>query len=1096
MWLIVNEFEKDISMKQYILLLIAMVFTPLAVQYADEPEKKSLPLPGEVFSVKGHTAFVILPQDKTTRNAIPWVWYAPTLPGLPADDEKWMFERFTQAGIAIAGIDVGESFGSPDGRAIYSALHEELTAHRGFAAQAIMLGRSRGGLMTLCWAAENADKVAGFAGIYPVCNIASYPGVTNACGAYRMTAAELSEHLAEHNPIDRLAALAKTGVPLFAIHGDRDQIVPLESNSGEMRKRYEALGGRMELIVPPGQGHNMWEGFFKCQQMVDFVVSQAERKHIKLSSPLDYQVVQRKTKDKGIIVIKGKLAAAEIKMNAIEARIRIGEKNGEWERLEASIQESAFRATMEIPAGGWYRIEVRALSGDKVIAEATVDHVGMGEVFVVAGQSNSANHGEEQQTTKTGMVATFDGKRWQPSNDPQPGASGGSGSFLPPFGDMMAQRFNVPVGLIACGIGATSVREWLPKGAKFPNPPTLTGRVQQLPSGEWESKGEAFTMFVERLRQLARYGFRAVLWHQGESDANQTDKTRTLAGNLYREYLEKLIYESRREIGWDANWFVAQVSYHIPGDESSPDIRAAQKSLWDDGIALEGPDSDALKGDLRENNGKGVHFSGKGLREHAARWVEKVAPWLENQTRRMENRVEVRGSDALDKAMISKQPIDKTEGSYRTSASPPTAQPVSKTLEHITLTADKKFLYPIRDKEAAAKLILTGFYSDKSSRILPPSEARIKAKTKNASGNVDVVAIEGDRVKPGEGGIATIEAMVEASGKQLKATTDIVVIPFFRDYHQTLVLKLFMGMEGEPVERLAKEPLFLKQHDVLCTFEEALEVIRKTDNLTRGIPKIVYLVGWQKGGHDHGYPSWSEVNPRMKRQQDSTALDSLRWLIREARNYNTTVSLHINMVDAYKKSSLWDEYVAKDCFARDETGQLLVAGIQMKGEEMYNVVYPREWEAGLAQRRIDGLIEMIPELLEGHTIHVDVFIAQRDGGKPISPWHLKPENGGLTPDKYVETQRKIFHYWRERGFDVTGEGIFWAHPPGEGFTGLQAMSWWYPDDRNYQMQIPERLMARGRTDRGGDGDFRFGSSMHGEEIWQKDKEEMIGPPLP
>jgi hypothetical protein len=28
---------------------------------------------------------------------------------------------------------------------------------------------------------------------------------------------------------------------------------------------------------------------------------------------------------------------------------------------------------------------------------------------------------------------------------------------------------------------------------------------------------------------------------------------------------------------------------------------------------------------------------------------------------------------------------------------------------------------------------------------------------------------------------------------------------------------------------------------------------------------------------------------------------------------------------------------------------------------------------------------------------------------------------GLTPDKYVDTQRKIFHYWRDRGFDVTGE---------------------------------------------------------------------------
>ncbi|MCE9612290.1 MAG: hypothetical protein K8R23_18995 [Chthoniobacter sp.] len=69
----------------------------------------------------------------------------------------------------------------------------------------------------------------------------------------------------------------------------------------------------------------------------------------------------------------------------------------------------------------------------------------------------------------------------------------------------------------------------------------------------------------------------------------------------------------------------------MPGDEASPDIRAAQAALWQEGLALAGPDTDALKDQLRENGGKGVHFSGPGLREHAARWVEKVAPWLGQQ---------------------------------------------------------------------------------------------------------------------------------------------------------------------------------------------------------------------------------------------------------------------------------------------------------------------------------------------------------------------------------------------------------------------------------------------------------------------------------
>jgi len=348
----------------------------------------------------------------------------------------------------------------------------------------------------------------------------------------------------------------------------------------------------------------------------------------------------------------------------------------------------------------------------------------------------------------------------------------------------------------------------------------------------------------------------------------------------------------------------------------------------------------------------------------------------------------------------------------------------SRQLQSIDLSVDKKILNPIRQPNAVARLSLRGLYADGSSRPISLSDASIRAWTVDASGGVDVVALEGGEVFPKEGGLARIEATITVGDRVLKSAVDVVVTPFYRDYSQTLVLKLFLGMEGEPVERLRSDPLFQKEHDVICTFEQALDVIRRTDNLTRGIPKIVYLVGWQKGGHDHGYPSWDHVNPRLKRAKDATPLDSLRWLIRAARKFHTTVSLHINMVDAYRQSPLWDEYVGKDCFAREADGKLLVAGIQMKGEDMYNVVYPREWDAGLAQRRIDALIHMIPELKVGHTIHIDVFIAQRAGGAPISPWHAKPENGGLTPDKYVETQRRIFHYWRDRGFDVTGEGIF------------------------------------------------------------------------
>jgi len=618
------------TMKHRFLFFSALLLAPLVALHAADASRKSLPLPGQVFQVEGRTAFVILPPARTTNHLVPWVWYAPTLPGLPGNEEQWMFERFTQAGIAIAGIDVGESYGSPSGRALYSAFYEELTRKRGFGPKAVMLGRSRGGLMTLSWAAENPDKVAGFAGIYPVCNIASYPGVAKAAGAYEMKPEELWTHLKEHNPVERLAPLAGAGVPLFAIHGDVDTVVPLEANSGLVKERYTALGGSMQLIIPPGQGHNMWPGFFQCAELVGFVKAQAGP-NITMLSPLDHQVIQRSSKKKGSMLISGELAGFTAKKWTVEARLIVDGRLGKWRRLSVNQKRRSFEADWDAPAGGWHRLEVRALSGADVLAESVVEHVGIGEVFVVAGQSNSANHGAEKQNTKTGLVAAFDGQRWRPANDPQPGASGGGGSFIPPFGDAIAQRFHVPVGIVACGVGATSVREWLPKGATFPNPPTIEGNVRKLPGGGWESKGSVFTNFNARMKQLGPRGFRAVLWHQGESDANQADPTRTLPGNLYRDYVEQLIRASRREIGWNAPWFVAQASYHVPGDEASPDIRAAQAALWKKGIALEGPDSDALKGDLRENGGQGVHFSGPGLREHAARWMEKVAPWLERQ---------------------------------------------------------------------------------------------------------------------------------------------------------------------------------------------------------------------------------------------------------------------------------------------------------------------------------------------------------------------------------------------------------------------------------------------------------------------------------
>lgn len=268
-----NKLRKNIICA-FIAILTINGFSQKIDNKFDPAQAPLTPFQEKIFQVEGREAFIIQPQKPS--HPVRWVWYAPTLPGLPGPEERWMFERFLEAGIAIAGIDAGESYGSPDGRKLYTALYKELTERRGFSARPIMLGRSRGGLMALNWIAENPYKTSGFAGIYPVCNLASYPGLDKACAAYHLTEEQLAEHLQEHNPVNRMRLPAQADIPLFAIHGDQDALVPLEKNSRELKMQYDALGGRMELIVAEGQGHNMWEGFFQCRELVDFVIKNAK----------------------------------------------------------------------------------------------------------------------------------------------------------------------------------------------------------------------------------------------------------------------------------------------------------------------------------------------------------------------------------------------------------------------------------------------------------------------------------------------------------------------------------------------------------------------------------------------------------------------------------------------------------------------------------------------------------------------------------------------------------------------------------------------------------------------------------------------------
>ena len=154
----------------------------------------------------------------------------------------------------------------------------------------------------------------------------------------------------------------------------------------------------------------------------------------------------------------------------------------------------------------------------------------------------------------------------------------------------------MPIGVASCGIGATSVRQWLPKGTPIAVRPTTNAYIRDAADGHWEATGEPFAGLMKRIDALGPCGFRAVLWHQGESDAGQARSgqgaDRQITGEQYRQYMKLLIESTPSRAGWDIPWFVAQATYHSETDPADEEFRAAQKAICDSGLALAGPDTD------------------------------------------------------------------------------------------------------------------------------------------------------------------------------------------------------------------------------------------------------------------------------------------------------------------------------------------------------------------------------------------------------------------------------------------------------------------------------------------------------------------------
>lgn len=265
--------------------------------------------------------------------------------------------------------------------------------------------------------------------------------------------------------------------------------------------------------------------------------------------------------------------------------------------------------------------------------------------------------------------------------------------------------------------------------------------------------------------------------------------------------------------------------------------------------------------------------------------------------------------------------------------------------------------------------------------------------------------------------------IVQANGMKMRYAN------WFNNYHESFVYKIFLKskVNGQP----------------FTTLEAVMDIIHRVSDFTGGMHQIVYLVGWQYEGHDSKYPSLDVVGDHCKSRFGESPLESLRGMMREARKFNADVSLHINVDDAYTNSPLWKLYVDDNLLCRDGDGKLIKSGM-WDGEHAYYISHQKEWKSGQLKRRILGLLNLIPEIRQSHTIHIDALFGHES------------KLDGISRSDDMAAIASMVDFWHEQSIDVTTEFL-----PSMDEVGLFPMVYHHNTDECQRILYPPSLLCGG-----------------------------------
>jgi hypothetical protein len=374
---------------------------------------------------------------------------------------------------------------------------------------------------------------------------------------------------------------------------------------------------------------------------------------ITITYPSNRVVFQRNNSNQASVTIAGYFSGC---IDRVEARFvpratgqgTASPANGGWATIQNNPLSGNYYGSMTV-TGGWYKLEVRAILDNAEAARTSVERVGVGEVFVVAGQSNATGgDGKENGPSATDdRVSSINFQNYNPNASPS--IAPYSAVQLPcpefihlddatktapfgnyawcwgAFGDSLVKKLQVPVMIFNAGWSSTSVRNW--KETIDVNNVTQSDYGFQFPAGlPFGHLRLALNNYIAQL------GVRAVLWHQGETD-NKASRTR----EAYLSDIRDVIKATRDLSGKNKlAWVVARASRN-PSDGGvrnwQPVIDAQNDVIgigsnganlnykMDDVFA--GPETDGYFGPYYRDNDE-VHFKGTGLLLLAGWWAEKL----------------------------------------------------------------------------------------------------------------------------------------------------------------------------------------------------------------------------------------------------------------------------------------------------------------------------------------------------------------------------------------------------------------------------------------------------------------------------------------